>query len=100
MPEQTYILKRISELRSFFEERDIERVRIFGSYAKGNQTDKSDIDLLVDFKSNPGLLKFCQIKNELAAHLGHEIDLVTTNALHPVLKESILKDAKDVLFES
>jgi predicted nucleotidyltransferase len=66
---------------------------VFGSSARDEARDDSDIDLLVEFGRPIGLLEFSRLRRELEAVLGRHVDLVTTAALRPQLRESILKEA-------
>ena len=69
------------------------RIRIFGSYARGENKKKSDLDILVKFKDQIGLLKLVQIEQALSDSLGISVDLITENALkNPRLMESIEHD--------
>jgi predicted nucleotidyltransferase len=69
----------------------VNKIGYFGSYARGEQTEQSDIDILVGF-SEPIGLEFIELKNYLEEILDKKVDLVTTNALKPQLKESILQE--------
>jgi len=69
------------------------RVSIFGSFARGEATNESDLDVLIQFKSKIGLLKLVQIQQELTDALGVSVDLLTENSLkNPRLRESIHAD--------
>ena len=69
------------------------RVSVFGSYARGEGTAQSDLDVLVQFKAKIGLLKLVKIQQELSDRLGVPVDLVTENSLkNPRLKRSIQSD--------
>ncbi|MCS7036721.1 MAG: nucleotidyltransferase family protein [Saprospiraceae bacterium] len=69
------------------------RVSIFGSYARGESGDNSDLDILVQFKERIGLLQLVQIEQELSDKLGIRVDLVTEGSLtNPLLKKYIEKD--------
>lgn len=69
------------------------RIGIFGSYARGENKKKSDLDILVKFKDQIGLLKLVQIEQALSDSLGISVDLITENALkNPRLMESIEHD--------
>jgi len=66
------------------------RIGIFGSYARGENKKKSDLDILVKFKDQIGLLKLVQIEQALSDSLGISVDLITENALkNPRLMKSI-----------
>ncbi len=69
------------------------RIGIFGSYARGENKKKSDLDILVKFKDQIGLLKLVQIEQALSDSLGIPVDLITENALkNPRLMKSIEHD--------
>ena len=62
--------------------------------AGGNQArKKSDVDLLVEFSRPVGLFQFARLKLYLEKVLGHEVDLVTPEALREELREDILREA-------
>ncbi len=69
------------------------RIGIFGSYARGENRDNSDLDILVQFKERIGLLTLVQIEQELSDKLGIRVDLITEGSLtNPLLKKYIEKD--------
>jgi predicted nucleotidyltransferase len=70
----------------------IKRAGIFGSFARGNETDKSDIDILVELGDKISLLQFVGIKHELEDVLNKNIDLVEYQAIKPRLRERILAE--------
>ena len=77
-------------------ERDyhVTQLGIFGSYVRGEQTEDSDIDILIDFDPNYrfGLLTFCHIENQMSDTLGHKVDLVMKRALKPTIGQRILQE--------
>lgn len=73
----------------------VARAGIFGSYARGEQKKKSDIDILIKFDGS--LLDLVHIEHELEDHLGIKVDLLTYNGIHPLLKKGILKDEVRIL---
>ncbi|OGX23265.1 MAG: nucleotidyltransferase [Omnitrophica WOR_2 bacterium RIFCSPHIGHO2_02_FULL_45_21] len=77
------------ELRDRFR---VKEIGIFGSYARNEQKEKSDIDLLVEFKEAPGLFEFIDLEEYLAKLLKTRVDLVTKKALKPHIGEYILKE--------
>ena len=72
----------------------VKSIAIFGSYARGEQKDTSDIDILVEFYKTPDLIEFVDLKYYLEDILGIKVDLVTKNALHPMIREEVLKDSE------
>lgn len=71
-------------------------VAIFGSVARDEATEDSDVDILVDFDSRKGLFGFADLKFYLEEILDSHVDLVTRRALHPALKKRILSEAKEI----
>ncbi len=76
----------------------VRSLSVFGSVVRGEAGPDSDIDLLVEFQPNVavGLFEFIRLRNELSTLLGMKVDLGTPDALHPALKEEILKEAVHV----
>jgi len=72
---------------------NIDSLYIFGSYAREEQTEKSDLDILVDFKKTPDLLTFIEIEDFLSKKLHLNVDLVPKRKLKPQLQATILKEA-------
>lgn len=62
---------------------------LFGSFSRGDQTEKSDIDILILPPDHMGL-KFVTLKLDLEKALERDVDLVSYNAIHPALKDDIL----------
>ena len=83
-------------LREVCERHDVADLRLFGSAARGEETDTSDIDLLVRFTAPKGLLELVRLEREIGQVLARPVDLVTERALSPHLRERILADARVV----
>jgi predicted nucleotidyltransferase len=69
--------------------RGAKKVAIFGSYASGKQTNKSDLDLLVIFKETKSLLELATLERNLSESLGIKVDLLTENALSPHMADKV-----------
>lgn len=76
---------------------DVTKAGIFGSYARGEQKKKSDVDLLIRFKGRKNLLDVIGIKQDLEEKLRKKVDVLTYGSIHPLLKERILKEEKRIL---
>ncbi len=86
------IEEKLKGLKPVLQEKfNVEKIGIFGSYARGEEAEGSDIDILVEF-SKPIGWEFIDLKEYLETILGREVDLVTTGALKPQIKEQILKE--------
>jgi len=75
---------------------DITRLRLFGSLARDEGDEASDVDLLAEFAARKSLLDLVRVERELSDHFGRRVDLLTEQALSPYLRERILKDARVV----
>lgn len=73
----------------------VSRLGVFGSYARNEQTDQSDVDILVEL-DHPIGLQFVDLADYLERTLGLKVDLVTRNALKPNLSPMILQELRDV----
>lgn len=71
----------------------VKEIGIFGSYARSEQTETSDVDVLVEFFETPSLLKFVNLENYLTDNLGVKVDLVHRAGLKPRIKERVLAEA-------
>ncbi|MFH1776193.1 MAG: nucleotidyltransferase family protein [Candidatus Omnitrophota bacterium] len=67
------------------------RAGIFGSYARGENKKNSDVDILIEL-SKPVGFGFVGIQFELEDELRKKVDLLSYKAIHPLLKERILKE--------
>ena len=74
----------------------VKRIGIFGSYAKGESRDDSDLDLLVEFDATPTIFEFVRLELELATLLGINVDLVMKTALKPEIGKHILSEVVPV----
>lgn len=70
----------------------VRSLALFGSYARGEQTPESDLDLLVEFDRVPGMLAFVNLQHTLEERLGVPVDLFTRPMLKPRLAPRILRD--------
>jgi uncharacterized protein len=70
----------------------VKSLGVFGSLVRGEQEDASDIDILVEFVDNPGLIDFIALENHLAELLGARVDLVMKDSLKPGIGERIVKE--------
>lgn len=70
----------------------VQELGVFGSYVRQEQTEASDVDVLVEFSETPSLLKFVNLENYLSDNLGVKVDLVHKSGLKPRLGERILAE--------
>ncbi len=72
-------------------------IGIFGSYARGEQNESSDLDILIDFDETINLIELIGLEQELSDLLGVKVDLVTLKSVHPSLKPYIDSDLIRIL---
>ena len=77
------------------EEFGIEKIGLFGSYARGCETENSDIDILVKLKKDRMYKNFCNTKYYLEDLFNKEIDLITINQFEEEYKTKLAKDNRE-----
>jgi uncharacterized protein len=94
MAKMTDIERKVRELKAFLRSQfHVKKIGIFGSYARGENREDSDIDILVELDEPLGL-KLIDLKEYLEESLGASIDLATTGALKPAMREEVLKEVQ------
>lgn len=83
-----------NRLTKLCEQNDISYLGVFGSYAKGEQTPKSDVDLLVRFSKKKSLLDLVKTQRKFKEALGREVDLLTEGSISPYLIDNIRNEIK------
>lgn len=74
---------------------NVVEIGIFGSFARGEETEDSDVDILVTFSDSIGW-EFVDLKDYLEDLLDLRVDLVTIEALKPQLREIILSEEREL----
>lgn len=76
----------------------VHELAVFGSAARGEQREESDVDLLVEFDpaAKVGFLHFLGLAEELEALLGRKVDLVPKAGLKPMIRDRVLAEARTV----
>lgn len=69
-------------------------LRIYGSIAKGQEYNGSDLDLLVDLSADQTLLGWIRLRQELEDLLGCPVDVTEAETLHPLIRSEILAQAR------
>ncbi|MBI5529578.1 MAG: nucleotidyltransferase family protein [Deltaproteobacteria bacterium] len=70
----------------------VKEIGVFGSFARGEQDDGSDVDVLVSFSEPVGFFAFLDLEEHLEGVLGRKVDLVTRKALKPGIGRNILRE--------
>jgi predicted nucleotidyltransferase len=76
---------------------EVRRASFFGSIVRGEMTDESDVDLLIEFEGKKSLLDLAHLKNELEDTISRRVDVLTYKSLHPRLKERILAEQVPII---
>lgn len=75
----------------------VTRASIVGSTARGDATQTSDIDILVELPPDRSLLDLVDLRLELESLLGRRVDLAEFDDLHPLLRDQMLAEQVPVL---
>ena len=70
---------------------------VFGSVARGEASDRSDVDFLVEFESGRSLLDLIGLRQDLSDRLERKVDVVTARSLHPGFRDSVLSEQIQLL---
>ncbi len=97
MKKNEEIEKIKNKIMPVLKEYNVTRAGIFGSYARGKQKKKSDVDILVKIDDNIGLLTLIGLKLELQKAVKRKVDLVEYETIRKELKENILNDEIRIL---
>ena len=90
---QLFTSKR-EEILSVAAQHGARNVRLFGSAARGEATDNSDLDFLVEMEPGRSLLDLAALRNDLIDLLGRDVDVVTEDSLYWLLRRKILREAR------
>jgi len=87
------ILLALQSARPLLDSFGVAHLSLFGSFARDEAREDSDVDLLVDFARPIGMFDFVRLQRELGLQLGRRVELVTHAALKPQLRDRILAEA-------
>lgn len=91
-------LRRMTEqILPYCKQQGVNKLGVFGSFARGTARADSDLDLLVSFERPVSLLTQIRMERELSELLGVKVDLVTEQGLSPYLRDQIHAELKVVL---
>ena len=96
MDELQFDIKKLIEL---CRQSGVVQIAIFGSMARGEANQQSDIDLVVKFSKPISLLRVTALERQLSEALGRKVDLLTEAAISPYLQERIKRNLK-VIYEA
>ena len=88
------IIKAIKKRKKVLQEKyKVKEIGIFGSYVRGEQTGKSDVDILVDFYDLPDVFNLLKLERSLRGTLKCRVDVVRKQAIRKELRDKILSEA-------
>ncbi len=93
----SHIARIKQSLLGVLEKNGVKRAALFGSVVRGEATEESDIDILVEFEGRKSLLDLAGLQIEIQELLGKKVDVLTYGSLHPLLKDRILKEQVVIL---
>jgi hypothetical protein len=93
MTVQDLLKEKREEIIRIAAEHGARNVRVFGSVARGEADESSDVDFLVDMEPNRSLLEVGALLTDLQELLGRRVDVVSEKGLYWLLRRRILKEA-------
>ena len=75
----------------------VTKAGIFGSYARGKQSRKSDVDILIEINDSFGLIEFIKLKMAIQELLRKKVDLVEYSTIRPEIRENIIRNEISIL---
>jgi len=93
MSEREQIIANLRQHAAMLREYHVRELRLFGSAARHESDEHSDIDLLVEFDRPTGYFALLRLQAELSAILGKPVDLGTPDSLHPRIREQVLRES-------
>lgn len=88
------LAQRRDDILAIAARHDATHVRVFGSVARGEEGPDSDVDLLVLPGERCGLIELIAFQQEMETFLGRRVDVVSERALHPIIRDRILAEAR------
>lgn len=76
--------------------RRVNKLYVFGSTVRREDTPESDVDFLAEFLPNASLFDLIALRDDLQDFLTCAVDVVSRNGIHPLLKDRILKEAQEL----
>lgn len=89
------VLHIVAEHRDEFVAMGVRELSVFGSVARGESIEASDVDVLVDFQQRVtvSFFRICKLRYRLEELLGLPVDVVTTSGLRPEIRDEVLSEA-------
>ena len=75
----------------------IKKAAVFGSFARGDFDDKSDVDILIETPEGFSLFDLAGLHLDLEDTLGRKVDVVVYNSINPLIRDRVMKEKKDII---
>lgn len=85
------------KITPILKEAGVSKSSIFGSVARGESDEKSDVDILVELPKGKSLFDLIDLQDKLEAKLGKKADVVTYRSVHHLLRDIIFKEQIQIL---
>ncbi len=90
------ILEKVAAEREELQRLGVRSLALFGSHARNEATEDSDVDFLVEIDGPPYFDRYCDLVEHLEGTLRCKVDLVFKDALHPALRSGVRRDHANV----
>lgn len=97
MKKTNKIKKLASRIIPILKKNGVVKAGIFGSYARGDERKKSDVDILIEFGAPKSLLDLVHVQLELEEKISKKFDVLTYKSVHPYIKNYIMQDEVRIL---
>jgi len=94
---QANLKKLKEEIAHILKRHDVYQAAIFGSFATGEASQHSDVDILVEFIGTKSLLDLVALKMEMEEALQRKVDVLTYDSLSPLIREQVLKEQVTII---
>ncbi len=84
------------KVKNILQQNGVKKANFFGSIARGDFEESSDIDILIEFEGKKSLVDLIRLKNQLEDELLRKVDINTFNAINPLIKPYIQKDMEKI----
>lgn len=89
---------KMRSISNLCRDKNIEMLGVFGSVARGDDREDSDIDLLVRLRKPVGFVEFIDLEDAFCSIFDRKVDLATEASLHPLIRSKVLADLK-IIYE-
>ncbi len=93
MIQETQIQQHRQEILSLAQKHGVTSIKVFGSVARGEANEKSDVDFLIEMEKDRSLLDIGGLVMDLQDLLHRTVDVVEPNGLHYLIRDEVLKEA-------